>query len=85
MKYIQWSGLANRGLNVFVNTNYDKLTLEKVTDKLLSEILFGDGHRAIISIGSRETFRRPCPKSSNYEPAFFSLKDAVRMASALLS
>jgi hypothetical protein len=44
MKYIQWSGLANRGLNVFVNTNYDKLTLEKVTDKLLSEILFGDGH-----------------------------------------
>jgi hypothetical protein len=49
MKYIQWSGLANRGLNVFVNTNYHKLTLEKVTDKLLSEILFGDGHRAIIS------------------------------------
>lgn len=69
----------------YVNTNYDKLTLEKVTDKPLSDILFGDGHRAIISDWIKGDLPPPCPKCSNYEPVFFSLKDTVRMASALFS
>lgn len=69
----------------YINTNYDKLTLEKVTEKPLSDILFGDGHRAIISDWMKGDLPPPCGECSNYEPAFFSLKEIISMATALVS
>jgi hypothetical protein len=69
----------------YVSTNYDKLTLESVTEKPLSDILFGDQHRKIMADWMQGDLPPPCPKCSNYSPAIFSLRDIIGMASAALS
>ena len=67
----------------YIKTNYDKLTLESTTEKPLSEILFGDRHRAVLADWIQGDLPPPCPECSNYTPVLFSLKDMVGMAAAL--
>lgn len=66
----------------YLTTNYDKLTLPKITDKPMSEILYGDEHRKIMLDWMDGDLPEPCAKCSNYEPAFFSLRDIAKMATA---
>lgn len=69
----------------YVSTNYDKLTLDSVSEKPLSEILFGDKHRAILADWIEGDLPPPCPNCSNYQPVVFSLRDIVGMAASLRS
>jgi len=66
----------------YLTTNYDKLTLPKITEKSVSDILFGDEHRKIMLDWMDGDLPEPCGKCSNYEPVFFSMKEIVRMAAA---
>jgi MoaA/NifB/PqqE/SkfB family radical SAM enzyme len=68
----------------YIKTNYDKLTLESVAEKPLAEILYGDGHRAIIQDWMLGDLPPPCPKCTYYQPASFKLGEIVGMAQELL-
>jgi len=67
----------------YLTTNYDKLTLPKITERPLADILFGDEHRKIMLDWTDGDLPPPCSGCSNYEPAFFSLKDVVKMATSI--
>lgn len=68
----------------YVGTNYDKLTLEKVTDRPLSEILYGDQHREIIADWMKGDLPTPCHKCTYYEQMRYPIAEQLAMTAAVL-